>query len=209
MQRSIEVSPERLPRWLRNFTAAHGDMSPMTKPERVTLVAPDDGTRVDIDVPFPPLAVDHALPYGGLIEHAQRERRIGVLLVRRGGYAVGVFEGQRLVASKVGSRRVQGRTAAGGWSQQRFARRRENQAKELYGAAADVAARVLPEAGRIEGLVVGGDKPGVESVLADKRLTELRELIVGGHLAVPDPKLEVLKAAAEKFRAVTLHITDG
>ena len=40
----------------------------------------------------------------------------------------GVAEGDRLVASKVDSYYVQGRTAAGGWSQQRFARRRENQA---------------------------------------------------------------------------------
>ncbi|MGW0243639.1 Vms1/Ankzf1 family peptidyl-tRNA hydrolase, partial [Micromonospora chalcea] len=32
---------------------------------------------------------------------------------------------------------VQGRTAAGGWSQQRFARRRDNQAKAALGDAAE------------------------------------------------------------------------
>ena len=34
----------------------------------------------------------------------------------------------QLAASKTGSRLVHGRAAAGGWSQHRFARRRENQA---------------------------------------------------------------------------------
>ena len=43
---------------------------------------------------------------------------------RRGGYAVGLASGGGFTASKVGSRHVQSRTAAGGWSQQRFARRR-------------------------------------------------------------------------------------
>ena len=36
--------------------------------------------------------------------------------------------GYRRTAHKVGTRHVQSRTAAGGWSQQRYARRRANQA---------------------------------------------------------------------------------
>ena len=58
---------------------------------------------------------------------------LAVVLVRRGGYAVGVASGDRLTAHKVGTRYVQSRTAAGGWSQQRFARRRANQADGLVG----------------------------------------------------------------------------
>ncbi|MGL5852830.1 MAG: Vms1/Ankzf1 family peptidyl-tRNA hydrolase, partial [Phycicoccus sp.] len=68
---------------------------------------------------------------------------VGLVLVRRGGYAVGVAAGGRLATHKVGTRYVQSRTAAGGWSQQRFARRRANQADELVGATADVAARIV------------------------------------------------------------------
>ena len=45
--------------------------------------------------------------------------------------------------SKVGQRHVQGRTKAGGQSQQRFARRRDNQARAAYEAAAEHAARIL------------------------------------------------------------------
>ena len=77
------------------------------------------------------------------MEHALRPRTVGVLLARLGGHAAGVFQDGRLVASKVGSRQVQGRTAAGGWSQHRFARRREGQAAKAAVAAADDAVRVL------------------------------------------------------------------
>ncbi len=68
---------------------------------------------------------------------------LAVVLVRRGGYAVGVGSGDRLTSHKVGSRYVQSRTAAGGWSQQRFARRRANQADGLVGAAVEHAVRLL------------------------------------------------------------------
>jgi hypothetical protein len=77
--------------------------------------------------------------------HAQAPRAVGVLLVRLGGYAAGVFTGYPpvLADAKVGSRLVHGRSAAGGWSQQRFARRREKQASEALDAAAGTAAAVF------------------------------------------------------------------
>ncbi|HWH29889.1 MAG TPA: Vms1/Ankzf1 family peptidyl-tRNA hydrolase, partial [Mycobacteriales bacterium] len=68
-------------------------------------------------MPFPPLPAGRSV-----VEHALAPRRVGVLLVRLGGFACGVFTGDDLVASKVGSRPVHGRSAAGGQSQQRFAR---------------------------------------------------------------------------------------
>ena len=66
-----------------------------------------------------------------------------MLLVRKGGFAVARLAGDRFVESKVGQRHVQGRTKAGGQSQQRFARRRDNQARQAYEAAAEHAARIL------------------------------------------------------------------
>ena len=77
--------------------------------------------------------------------HARRPRTVGVLLVRLGGYAAGVFTGYppTLQDAKVGSRLVHGRSAAGGWSQHRFARRREKQANEALDAAADAAVAIF------------------------------------------------------------------
>ena len=67
---------------------------------------------------------------------------------------MGVASGDRLTAHKVGTRYVQSRTAAGGWSQQRFARRRANQADGLVGAAVEHAVRLLTGI-RPAGVVLG------------------------------------------------------
>jgi hypothetical protein len=129
--------------------------------------------------------------------------------VRLGGFAAGVFDGTSLVSSKVGSRQVHGRSAAGGWSQQRFARRREGQVRVALAAAADVAAAVLlPETARLDAVVLGGDRRSVEPVLEDRRLAPLRPLVTGPVLDVPDPRLAVLRETPAAFRAVQVEVTD-
>ncbi|HEU4911679.1 MAG TPA: acVLRF1 family peptidyl-tRNA hydrolase, partial [Actinomycetes bacterium] len=145
----MSVDAARLAGWLERFAARHGTTSWTASTTSVTVSAAD-GATAEIAVPFPPLAVSPDEPYAGVLAHVTTDRRVGVLLVRLGGHAAGVFEGQRLVRSKVGSRLVQGRSAAGGQSQQRFARRREGQARVALASAADVATRVLlPEADRL------------------------------------------------------------
>jgi peptide subunit release factor 1 (eRF1) len=143
------------------------------------------------------------------VEHALVPRRVGVLLVRLGGYAAGVFEGRQLVASKVGSRQVHGRSAAGGQSQQRFARRREGQVRVALAAAADNVVRVLvPEAARLDGVVLGGDRGAVDEILTDRRLGPLLPLVTGRLLDVPDPRLKVLQATPDLFRAVRIRLLE-
>ncbi|MFC1934411.1 Vms1/Ankzf1 family peptidyl-tRNA hydrolase [Chloroflexota bacterium] len=56
---------------------------------------------------------------------------IGLVLVHLGSYAVGVCQGEKLISSKVGTGLVHGRHKKGGSSQQRFQRRRENQARDF------------------------------------------------------------------------------
>ena len=92
-----------------------------------------------------------------------------------------------MVEHKLGQRHVQGRTKAGGQSQQRFARRRDNQARQAYEAAADHAARIL---GDVRTIVTGGDHAAVDAVLDDLRLPE--GVVVAPWLAVPDPRRAVL-----------------
>ena len=132
---------------------------------------------------------------------------LALLLVRRGGYAVGVGRGSELVTHKVGTRYVQSRTAAGGWSQQRFARRRANQADELVGAVTDHAVRLLSGCGA-GGLVVGGDRALVASVLEDDRLAALRDLPRRELFDLPDPRLDVLRTALERARAVLVTLEE-
>jgi hypothetical protein len=104
---------------------------------------------------------------------------------------------------------VQGRSAAGGWSQQRFARRRAGQARVAAEAAADVAAAVLlPAVGDLDAVVLGGDRRAVADVLDDARLAPLRPLVGPPHLDVPDPRRRVLEQAPELFRRVRIRVID-
>ncbi len=208
MSRWVSVSPERLAGWLDRFAAGHGPVT-STVDTRTVLAKAADGTVAELVVPFPPLAPDPADPYGGLVGHALAPRRTGVLLVRLGGYAAGVFDGRKLVASKVGSRQVHGRSAAGGQSQQRFARRREGQVRIALAAAADTAANILlPAVSTLDAVVLGGDRRAADEVLEDSRLAPLRPLVVESRLDVPDPRLKVLQTTPDLFRAVRIKIAD-
>ena len=206
--RWISVPPDRIARWLAGFADRHGEASYQAVADDVVIIAAD-GARAECRVPFAPLVVDAAAPFGGLIAHACAERTVGVLLVRLGGYAAGVFEGPRLVAAKVGSRPVHGRSAAGGWSQKRFARRREMQSRTAYDAAAAAAATVLlPSVANLQAVVTGGDRRAVETVLRDPRLAALQPLVSKTLLDVPDPTRAVLMGSHDLFSAVRVRITE-
>ena len=201
--RWVTTSPERLQRWLDGFAARHGPVLRTATAQQVRLVA-EDGVVAEVEVPFGPLPVDV-----GLVEHVLVDRRVGVLLVRLGGCACGVFDGPRLVASKITTRQVHGRIAAGGQSQQRFARRREGQVRVMHQAAADTAVRVLlPAVGTLTAVVVGGERTSVDAVLADPRLAPLRPLVTGRLLDGPDPRQAVLEASYEGMRAVWIRVVD-
>ncbi|MGW1342188.1 acVLRF1 family peptidyl-tRNA hydrolase [Kribbella sp. NPDC002412] len=203
MTRAVSVAPERLDRWLAGFGDRHGATSYDVTPETVTVSA-EDGSIAVVSVPFAPL---EALTREGLVAHVLADHRLGVLLVRRGGYGVGVFAGSKLIDSKVGSRHVQGTTKAGGWSQQRYARRRDNQAREAFAAANEVAVRILAPA-RLDALVCGGDRRAVDTVLEDPRLKDLSSLVRPPFLGVPDPKQKVLEQAGADARAIRIELTD-
>ena len=199
--RWVSTSPERLQRWLDGFASRHGPVTRTADQRMVRLVA-EDGAVAEVEVPFPPL-VD------GLVEHVLRDRTVGVLLVRLGGCACGVFEGPRLTSSKITTRQVHGRSAAGGQSQQRFARRREGQVRVALDAFADTAVRVLlPEVARLDAVVVGGERTAVDTVLADRRLGPLVPLVTGRLLDGPDPRQAVLEASYDLLRAVWIRVVD-
>ena len=89
---------------------------------------------------------------------------------------------------------MHGRHRKGGSSSGRFARRREGEARAALQAAADVAVRVLvPAVGRLDAVVLGGDRRALDEVLADERLAPLRPLVADRVIDVPDPRLAVLR----------------
>lgn len=201
---SILLPSARLGRWVHNFTARHGETSLEVCSGVLRGTAADSATFT-VRLPF-------ARTYDGPAQVGEFEQRCvppaawGVLLVRKGGFAIARLAGERVVESKVGQRHVQGRTKAGGQSQQRFARRRDNQARAAYEAAAGHAHRILT--GPLTALVCGGDRSAVAQVLEDPRLQRLAERRVDPWLAVPDPRRSVLEQAAVDGGSVRVDVTN-
>ncbi len=163
----------------------------------------------------PPFGLAHEGEYdrvelGPLFEALAEDHLVAALLVRLGGYAVGVLDGERLVASKVGTRFVKGKHKKGGSSANRFRRRREEQARVLVGVAAETALRVLdPWRVRVEHVALGGDRRAIDEVLAaDARLDWLRERALQRFFTVPDPRLRELERLPYELYAVELTVTE-
>ena len=162
----------------------------------------------------PPFGLAHARVYervelGPLFEALDEDRLVAALLVRLGGYAVGVLEGERLVVSKVGTRFVKGKHKKGGSSSNRFRRRRDEQARALIEAAAETAARVLePWRDRVEHVALGGDRAAVRQVLAaDPRLAWLETKALERFFTVPDPRLRDLERLPYDLYAAEITTT--
>ena len=199
---TVLVPRARIGRWVENFAARHGETALVVRDGALVGEA-GDGSTFAARLPF-------SASYAGTPEvdafaaAATAPAVWGVLLVRKGGFAVARLEGETMVEHKIGQRHVQGRTKAGGQSQQRFARRRDNQARQAYEAAADHAARIVGH--RVLRLVTGGDHGAVDEVLADPRLRQVT--VVGPWLAVPDPRRAVLDGAIQDALAVAVEVVN-
>jgi hypothetical protein len=216
--RWVEISPERLVGWVAKFGERHGGAPAVAVADdgsTVTFTAPD-GSVAECHPPFPPAdipepgAAAEALAAEALAAHALKDRTVGVLLVRLGGYAAGVFTGSppRLTAAKTGSRLVHGRSAAGGWSQHRFARRREKQSAQALKAAADTAVTIFTAAGKLDAVVLGGDKRAAAALREDARLAPYLERATQRFLTVPDPRKSVLADTPRLYLAIKVRLDE-
>jgi hypothetical protein len=199
----VRVPAARFARWVENFTARHGDTALSVRDGGLAGHAAD-GSTFRAGLPFA-TAYDGPADPGVFAAGAQAPTRWGLLLVRKGGFAVARLAGDRAEEHKVGQRHVQGRTKAGGQSQRRFARRRDNQARQAYEAAAEHAVRIL--AGPPVPVVAGGDHAAVTEVLADPRLGHVT--VVEPWLPLPDPRRAVLDAAIADALAVRIDVVNA
>ena len=202
------VSGARLPGWVERFAASHGALVE----EELDAGRQRRAAAGAVAVLRAPWPVDGRPGSGNdaisrLASLAGQARSIGTVLVRRGGYSVAVVSAGTVLASKTGTRHVQSRTAAGGWSQQRFARRRANQADALVEAVAEHAGRIFAEH-RVEYLAPGGDRTLADQVLAEPALRRYAGLTRLAFLDVPDPRAAVLKKAAAELCSVRILVTD-
>ncbi|SFJ66335.1 hypothetical protein SAMN05421835_107154 [Amycolatopsis sacchari] len=207
--RVVEVAPERLGGWFDRFATRNGGIRETAATDTEVVVTAANGTTATAVVPFPPLT-GSGPPTVRLAVHAKRSRRIGLLLVRLGAHSVGVAEGGKVVVSRTDRHHVHGRAAAGGWSQQRFARRREGQARQALRDAADDAYEVLvPRVRELDAVVLGGDRRALDELRADRRLAPLFELASQRVLDIVEPRRAVLDEAAERARDVEILVRDA
>ncbi len=201
---SVLVPAARWVRWLDNFGSRHG-ATRLEVADGALAGRADDGSQFVARLPFELPYVGDPDDTDGFAAAAVPPADWGVLLVRKGGFAMARLSGTTTGESKTGQRHVQGRTKAGGQSQQRFARRRDNQARQAYEAAAGHAARIL--GGAAIPVVTGGDHPAVEEVLTDQRLARL--WVVGPWLPVPDPRRSVLEQAVLDACSVQVDVLNA
>lgn len=146
--------------------------------------------------PFPVTESDHydewnEAPLWSLLE---KERTVGVVLVRLGRYSVAVYRGADLATSKTDSRYVKGKHHAGGTSQLRYTRIREGQMRRLYVKVCEsIRAQFEPVASELDFVVLGGEKFTLNGFLkVCPRLDEYKNIILNRRLNIRDPKRDTL-----------------
>lgn len=193
--RTALVPAARLTDWVERFAAAHQGLAGTQDTDDGVLLAMRDGATALLSPPWP----DDGRPGPGagpverLASLAAQERRLGLVLVRRGGYGVGVSVGGKLVAHKVGTASARSRGGDSG-------------AAVVEKAVAE-AAKVFAGQG-FEYLATGGDAKLLASALQAPALKAVagRPRLVP--LPVADPNMAVLQKAAADFCAVRIRITE-
>ncbi|WP_410632875.1 acVLRF1 family peptidyl-tRNA hydrolase [Amycolatopsis sp. cmx-4-83] len=205
--RAVEVPAERLEGFFARFAERHGGIAATEAgPDEVRVTAAD-GSTATATVPFGPLDEPSL---DALLAHVLLPRRIALLLVRLGSHSAGIARAGRVEVSRTDRHLVQGRSAAGGWSQQRFARRRAGQARHARQDAAKDAVEVLvPRLSEVDAVVLGGDRRALDELRGDRRLAPLFARAERRVLEVGEPSFAVVQEAAVRATSVQVTLRDG
>jgi peptide subunit release factor 1 (eRF1) len=130
----------------------------------------------------------------------QQDLKIALILLRLGFYAIGVFEGQSLLSSKVGTGHIHSQHRKGGSSQRRFARRREKEMEYFFERVCGrVQERLEPYIRQLDYLVYGGER---HTLLAFRKRCEylkvLDNRVFDSTINVREPKQASLEAAIDE-----------
>lgn len=162
----------------------------------VVLWAPDE-----VHLVIPPFPVEKTSRYNGwdvepLRDLLERQRKVAVLVLRLGGFAVGIYDGEALAQSKVGRRFVKGRHRKGGSSSGRFARRRQEQARALFDKACEVLGQQLDAyPGTLDHFLLAGERETLRAFEKRcARLEGLKGVRLGRTFDVAEPSLKALQA---------------
>ena len=127
----------------------------------------------------------------------QQQLIVALILLRLGAYAIGVFQGEKLVSSKVGTGLVHSRHRQGGSSAHRFERHREKQIEYFFTRVCHhVEERLEPYLQQLDHVIYGGER---HTLLSFRKqcpfLQQLDKRTLGTLLNVREPKQAALEAA--------------
>ncbi len=141
--------------------------------------------------------------------HSQlsRDYHIGLVLVRLGAYAIGVYAGERTINSKVGTGLVHGRHRQGGSSAHRFERHRDKQIETFLTRVCQRAREQLePHIKALDYLVYGGARQTILLLQKQCSLLEgLKTPVLPPLLDIPDPRQAVLETAISRVWSSTVY----
>ena len=176
------------------------ELAKLTADSKTGAVIFGSPTRTLVILPPFPIVTEY-LAQGYLVEPLRsllkRDFRIALILVRLGTYAIGLCEGESLIASKVGTGLIHGRHRQGGSSQQRFRRHREKQIEYfLNRVCGHIREHIEPYAKTLNYVVYGGARTTI--LLLRKQcpfMGQFDRRILPPLLDIPEPRQAVLEKA--------------
>ena len=149
--------------------------------------------------PFPIAdnAVIHGYSYEPLKAMLEKDWRLALVLVRLGQFAIGVFQGEVMLESKVGTGLVHARHKKGGSSANRFARHREKQMEYFFTRVEAHAREILePRLKGIDYILYGGTRDTLLSLQKQCGFfSKLEPKVVDRLLSVREPKRATFEEA--------------
>jgi hypothetical protein len=127
---------------------------------------------------------------GSLKMMLDHDWRLGLVLIRLGHYAIGIFQGERLIEGKAGTGLVHARHHKGGSSANRFARHREKQ-MEYFFTRVEIHAREIiePHLKEIDFILYGGTRDTLQVMWRQcSFFNNLQSKTIGRLLSVREPK---------------------
>ena len=160
----------------------------------------------------PPFAIQdkvifQSIDTAPLREMLEKEYLTGVVLVRLGSYGIGVFRGEKLLTSKVGTGLIHGRHRQGGSSSHRFERHRDKQIETfLIRVGEHIREQFEPYEKTMDFLAFGGARTTI--IVCRKYcpwLERIKSPILPPLLDIAEPRLPILKESIARIWSSTVY----
>jgi peptide subunit release factor 1 (eRF1) len=148
---------------------------------------------------------------GPLRSMLEKDRQVGLILIRLGRYSVGVFQGDKLLAGKAGTGLVHARHHQGGSSANRFARHREKQMEYFFTRVEGHAREILaPYVRSIDYIIYGGTRDTLQRMWKQCAFFEsLKPKTVDRLISLREPRRSTFDDALEEAYTSTVYEIRG